>query len=479
MPDYCSHIDLDANYGTNNVERARILLVPEQVNMFIQNHHFTQNPMTPFTTSERRQFEHDVYAYGRALGLSKKEAEKHVRRAREFCGENEEKYNSDVSALGDEVDDWAEILKRLSESAGAEPGVLSAAKDATNRSMNDAKDNILPPLEAGGSLPSRKRKADQLSKDQTVKRESSHSNNEPTEAKKRKRPRKSKHQLSQGGMETSSELDHRAGFNSQPERNSLDQEIEGRGHSGTGGSNAIGYQTRQNEQSDLRGDGEDKAARKAARRTAKKSRKAQERQERDKERVQNKPTSSTSALDPKTEAEAHANYVKANQRDPHEHGETPEKTEKQKAQSSQQAKEFDAELKGLMQVSNDQQVNLYDSGRLDNARKEVKDDIKDLKEERKYEEEVVKKPRKKKRKSAPEKGEHEPEEASRTKRRNNTSGSPTKAPEHIPDRLEREGAENSEEDAVRKKSESGKAAKPKANFAEEPAGFQSPVIREA
>lgn len=66
----------------------------------------------PFTTSDRRNFERDIYDFGRSLGLSKRQARHELRKARAFCGE--ESYDSDHSAWEDEIDDSPVTLGRLS-----------------------------------------------------------------------------------------------------------------------------------------------------------------------------------------------------------------------------------------------------------------------------------------------------------------------------------------------------------------------------
>lgn len=83
-----------------------------QVNHFIRRHPFLQTSLVCHTTSQRRSFERDIYDYTRSLGLSTGEAQKEVLKGRAFCGEGE--YHSDDTALGDEVDDSAITLRRLS-----------------------------------------------------------------------------------------------------------------------------------------------------------------------------------------------------------------------------------------------------------------------------------------------------------------------------------------------------------------------------
>lgn len=83
-----------------------------QVNRFIRRHPFLETSLVRYTTSERRSFERDIYDYARALGLFSSDARKEVLKGRAFCGE--EDYNSDNTALEDEVDDSAEMMRRFS-----------------------------------------------------------------------------------------------------------------------------------------------------------------------------------------------------------------------------------------------------------------------------------------------------------------------------------------------------------------------------
>ena len=81
------------------------------VNFYIRQHSFLQTSLKSFTTSERRRYERDIYDYARGVGLLRAEAKKEVMKARGFCGEIN--YNSDHSALEDEIDDSATIKNTL------------------------------------------------------------------------------------------------------------------------------------------------------------------------------------------------------------------------------------------------------------------------------------------------------------------------------------------------------------------------------
>ena len=107
----------------------------KQVNHFVRSHSFIQQSLKGHTTSQRRAFERDVYDYARGVGLPKDDARKEVRKARGFCGELD--HDSDVSVLGDEVDDSAVIITQLATRA------LSASQK-TPRRASTSKRSVKP-----------------------------------------------------------------------------------------------------------------------------------------------------------------------------------------------------------------------------------------------------------------------------------------------------------------------------------------------
>ena len=152
------------------------LPISRQINLFIRKHPFLEKSLSTFTESERRQFERNVYDFGRGLGLKKSEARKHVIKVREFCGE--EQCDSEVSALGDEIDDSAVILNGLSATNSPEPVILYATQDPQTRQSkgsskshsksspgvkrrSDVTSNIVRT-----SSPSKKRKASYMGEDE-------------------------------------------------------------------------------------------------------------------------------------------------------------------------------------------------------------------------------------------------------------------------------------------------------------------------
>ena len=107
------------------------LPISRQINLFIRKHPFLEKSLSTFTKSERRQFERNVYDFGRGLGLKRPEARKYVTKVREFCGE--EQCESEASALRDEIDDSAAILNGLSTTNSPEPVILHATQDPQTR----------------------------------------------------------------------------------------------------------------------------------------------------------------------------------------------------------------------------------------------------------------------------------------------------------------------------------------------------------
>ncbi|MCJ1247026.1 hypothetical protein MMC30_004237 [Trapelia coarctata] len=105
----------------------------KQVNHFVRGHTFIQISLSGHTTSQRRAFERDVYDYARGLGLQRREAKREVLKARGFCGEFA--YDSDVSMLGDEVDDTAQLLAALSGRPIAPQSTLHNASTRQEESM--------------------------------------------------------------------------------------------------------------------------------------------------------------------------------------------------------------------------------------------------------------------------------------------------------------------------------------------------------
>ena len=301
-----------------------------------------------------------------------------MRQGREFCGEDGGSYDSDVSALDDEIDDSAQILQRLSklhesQMPTSSPTINGNAGLANTKTTSMHSEISHPGQNLEVTIPKKsekKRKVSRKSEPQNTKSEGAGAgmaNKTNGLAAKKKKPSKEAQGPTQGdGSETIPPGPTKSFSQSTPP---------------IAGNNGSEMSKAKPDMKPALG-GHTEAQTLANKSLSRKQKKQLRR------RARRKELSSQSALDPKTEAQAHTNYLKANERDPHEHGHTINQTESEREEKSEQARAFDAELRGLLQSSNERQINLYDSGKLNKATKEVKDDIKDLKEERKYDEEV-------------------------------------------------------------------------------------------
>ncbi|KAL2037071.1 hypothetical protein N7G274_010198 [Stereocaulon virgatum] len=153
-----SSIPKPAKYSNQD---QKTLPIPRQINLFVRKHSFLEKSLSIFTKSERRQFERNVYDFGRSLGLRKPEARKYVVKAREFCGEEE--YDSDVSALEGEIDDSATTIDRLPRTIEPE-AILPPASQGRPNSQTESRSGDKRRVGEDSTiartpLPSKKRKA--------------------------------------------------------------------------------------------------------------------------------------------------------------------------------------------------------------------------------------------------------------------------------------------------------------------------------
>ncbi len=94
--------------------------------------------------------------------------------------------------------------------------------------------------------------------------------------------------------------------------------------------------------------------------------------------------------DPKSEREAHQNFLNANMHDPQESTLPADKTPRTRklAEAERKQSSFIEKLDALKRFSNEKQLQLYEDGKYSNADKQTKDDLKDLKEEKTKIEEI-------------------------------------------------------------------------------------------
>ena len=157
-----------ANLGAESVRNGHTQpSIAKQMNHYIRKHPFFEKSLATFSTSERRQFERNVYDFARGLGLKKSEARRHVIKAREFCGE--EQNDSDSSSYEDEIDDSRSILEALSsldQSAAVPMAIDLPLRQVDSSDMTPAAPDVPTKvgedaafMSAGTKRPSKKRKA--------------------------------------------------------------------------------------------------------------------------------------------------------------------------------------------------------------------------------------------------------------------------------------------------------------------------------
>ena len=140
--------------------------ITKQINHYIRRHPFIEKSLAMTLKSERRQFERNVYDFARGLGLKKHEANMHVVKAREFCGE--EPYLSDTSSFEGEIDDTRSTSdsSSLDELAAAPMDLDSPTRQVDSNDKAPAAPEVSAMhaeyaayMSAGTKPPSKKRKA--------------------------------------------------------------------------------------------------------------------------------------------------------------------------------------------------------------------------------------------------------------------------------------------------------------------------------
>ena len=97
--------------------------------------------------------------------------------------------------------------------------------------------------------------------------------------------------------------------------------------------------------------------------------------------VDNEPPGLVDSTEPKSQAAAHQNFVRANERNVKEDGPATKKSKKEKGKSREKIVALDTELRALKAYTNEQQIDNLDKGQLRGESKAVKDDIRDAKAE--------------------------------------------------------------------------------------------------
>jgi hypothetical protein len=321
------------------------------MNHFIRRHpFFAQQSLSQYTTSERRKFERDVYDFARAQSLSKAQAKAQTIKARAMCGEEE--YDSENSALGDELDDSKEALNRT-----------SAANVIKSTSSE-----VLPSIETKDILDIQSPGHQQIC--------SVDAKEEPPKTKG------NRHQTQTPQL-------HASRIQGPDRRTKVDktvQEIKPKAQDSPLAQHILVAA----EKSKVDPKAGRRERKKAKRQAAKDNSKTQE------SLTTNHNLSSDGAgpnnivppatkgpNDPKSETEAHKNFLISNERESHEHSQTAGKSRKDLEEAKKRSIAFDAELRASRDYINEHAIDLYNQGKYKGASKEMRDDLKGMAAERK------------------------------------------------------------------------------------------------
>ena len=417
-------------------------LTTKSINHFVRRHpFFTQQSLSVYKTSQRRTFERDVYDFVRAQGLSKTQAKVHIIKAREMCGEEE--YNSEDSALGDEVDDTKEVLRRLSV-----PGGLYSMGEESVPSIESKEVLKVPPDSEvkAGPLAMSDESSPRAEESQVELKELNVESGDGESSSRVTKRRKSRQASLSKGQETPLKLDKKRVSDSKPE-------IQ---ESKVARQNSVAAADKQADQG-----AEARDERKAERRARKRAKRKMEKNDLQASEISAEKTTQepdnatqneimtapiTGPNDPKSEAEAHQNFVKSQQRDPHEHGPSTKKSEQERREAEKRSASFDVELRAARDLANEHAIDLYSQGKYKGASKEFREEMKTMAAERQARE---------KDKEKADSG------AKKRKKRNSATSEKT---------LDQTGP-------TKKKRKSNGDAKPRDPSISKKAGFRSPMIQ--
>lgn len=367
-----------------------------RVALYIREHDFFlqySDGTNTHTTAARREFERNVYDFARDLGLPKKDAKQQVIRARQFCGELE--YDSENSALGAEVseDDAAESQpsKAATEQRSHSARHNSTVSDRSNHSSRVGSTH--PPPNSGRSPKRKSHNEDEQDPAAGLpKKKRPRSGSEPSNVNKNEveSTRLAKTSASIGEDRANGRSQNHTSLSPQPMTEPVTGDAPKRHHSFPDGDESTVDESARapadpsNEDVALKE--ERKEAKKKRRRekrhadeAARKPRKA----ERPKaERKHVRSVKDVAPTEPKSQSEAHENYVRSTARDPHDGGPSTKKDKTEKRKSKDEQTAVVAELRALNSEVNDRQIQDYEHGELKGASKAVKNSVEEAKIEK-------------------------------------------------------------------------------------------------
>lgn len=364
------------------------------------------NAESVHTNSAQRQFERDVYDCARNMKVSMKDAKKQITRARHICSEVD--HDSNEPALGNEVPNVTRSMAAFPAYSTTahyqDPSIHGEASSSPQPHGADEsrKRELIPEgREAYSPTSSKKKKGAQHEVDKQASRSCRHiSNGAEEEGSKAGADLGKMSKRNKTGAD--SEVVGPKGFALDPSEDDAqpvsDSEINVASTApldNTAASNkpyirlasalSDADRTKRKERKKQR-----RIAERLAHRSTRKDPQARKTTDLSKTdlsktgdsvRIAPKSSGAIDSTEPKSQAEAHDNLVRANERDPNDRGPSTKKSNKDKRKSKQTTAALDAELRALNAFSNEQQIDNLDKGQLNEVSKAVKDDLKDAKAE--------------------------------------------------------------------------------------------------
>lgn len=380
----------------------------DKLALFIREHPFSlqqSNAESIPKTPAQKQFERDVYDFARDLRLSKKDAKKQVTSARPFRGKAE-RDNHD-SAMNNQAPDEMTAAQNPLKSVSLN-AAQSQHESAEWQEVLDQQNQPSPPQPHSNDS-SRKRKLGPAAQEVDVAM--------PSKRKKKnsKQGASSGQHISKRAGDESSEVEHASRMDEQTKGGADLEDCDGKGSVRDSRDGDVGHEpgaeplfasstpldtTEGSKGAPVRSASALSDVDRAKRKELKKQRRLGE-------RLAQKPTrkdqqarerhvapkthnfgkaapeapGAVDSMEPRSQAEAHKNFVRSNERDPNEGGPSTKKSNKNKRKSKETTAALDAELRALNTYSNEQQIDDFDKGQLGDASNAVKNDIKNAKAE--------------------------------------------------------------------------------------------------
>lgn len=394
----------------------------EAITAYICGHPFYARAGRHFGTSERREFQRDVYDYARSRLISLRGAKEWVSAARKiFVGHEEGIESDEFSGLEGEVDDQWKIKMRLHRKRETPSQTFQRSLGANNPRTTQVTAFDHDTMHQTGKAPcGRERKGSNLDVDadgphaqaskrkdgidsqKVVKSQDAKATRSERKAKKAEKKREEKEKAEKKRKKREDEalaveaprkskVEHRQRMESSlamPDDESVSESTMSCQQQHGGDDQPIIPKTE-----------ETKAQRKLQKKARLEAEQHKKRYSKSLEESGHQVNPSNEPFEPKTENEAHENYLKSSERDPHQPQIEPGQSAGERKESTLKNAEVAEMVRGTRDFSNKKQVEVYEHGGMKGASKDMKKDLEYLKEERDYMQDAKDHGNKKKRKT--------------------------------------------------------------------------------